>query len=75
VLRFRRAVELLRRRGASTIGEVAAEAGFADHSHLVRECRTLAGCTPTELVTTEQDGEVTFVQDTREPAVVPSAHG
>jgi AraC-like DNA-binding protein len=48
VLRFRRAVELLGLPGS--IADVAAECGYADHSHLVREFRSLAGCTPSELV-------------------------
>ncbi|MGH9188149.1 MAG: helix-turn-helix domain-containing protein [Acidimicrobiales bacterium] len=50
VLRFRRAVDLLTRGQARSIGEAAADSGYADHSHLVREFRILAGCTPSELV-------------------------
>jgi AraC-like DNA-binding protein len=53
VLRFRHATELLvpgagphRTPADVRIAEVAAAAGFADHSHLVREFRDLAGCTP-----------------------------
>jgi AraC-like DNA-binding protein len=48
VLRFRRAVGLLE--GAGTIAEVAASCGYADHSHLDREFKALAGCTPSELM-------------------------
>jgi AraC-like DNA-binding protein len=51
VLRFRRAVDLLERAsGETTIARVAAGAGYADHSHLVREFRALAGCAPSELI-------------------------
>jgi transcriptional regulator GlxA family with amidase domain len=46
VLRFRHAAGLLTAPGARTIAEVAAAAGYADHSHLVREFRALAGCPP-----------------------------
>ena len=53
VLRFRRAADLLvpgtgphRRPAATRIADVAAATGFADHSHLVREFRSLAGCPP-----------------------------
>jgi AraC-like DNA-binding protein len=52
VLRFSRAVDLLEAgtTGAvdtsRTIADVAAECGYADHSHLVREFRRRAGCTP-----------------------------
>ena len=31
------------------VAELAAEAGYADHAHLTRECRRLTGLTPTEL--------------------------
>ena len=49
VLRFARAHALLtgHRR---PVGEVAARCGYADQSHLVRECHRLAGCTPSELL-------------------------
>jgi AraC-like DNA-binding protein len=50
ILRFRRAVELLTTGPGASIGEVAAACGFSDHSHLVRDFRSLAGCTPSELV-------------------------
>ena len=56
VLRFRRAARLLvpaadGRPGPPVSGSltsVAAACGYADHAHLVREFRALAGCTPTE---------------------------
>jgi AraC-like DNA-binding protein len=50
VLRFRRAVDLIGRLPGRTIADVAAAAGYADHSHLVREFRALAGCAPSELL-------------------------
>ena len=50
VLRFARASALLTS-GRRPVGEVAARCGYADQSHLVRECRRLAGCTPSELAT------------------------
>ena len=49
VLRFARAHALLTD-GRRSVGEVAARCGYADQSHLVRECRRLAGCTPSELL-------------------------
>jgi AraC-like DNA-binding protein len=54
ILRFRRAVQLLDRRSHRTIAGVAAASGYADHSHLVREFRALAGCTPSELLGSRQ---------------------
>ncbi|HEY2207270.1 MAG TPA: helix-turn-helix domain-containing protein [Pseudonocardia sp.] len=51
VLRFGHALELLIGRQAASISEVAAEAGYADHSHLVREFRRLAEATPSRVLT------------------------
>jgi AraC-like DNA-binding protein len=50
VLRFQRAVELLTADDSTTISDVAASCGYADHSHLVRDFRDLAGCTPSALL-------------------------
>lgn len=36
--------------GHPGIADIAAAAGYADHSHLVRDFRSLAGCTPSQLV-------------------------
>jgi AraC-like DNA-binding protein len=57
VLRFQRAARLLAPRTADalagaaparSVAAVAAACGYADHAHLVREFRALAGCTPSE---------------------------
>jgi AraC-like DNA-binding protein len=48
VVRFGRAAHLLQAPGGRSIAEVAAVAGYADHSHLVREFRRRAGCTPSD---------------------------
>jgi AraC-like DNA-binding protein len=53
VLRFRRAVDLLRGGPVRSIADLAAACGYADHSHLVREFRSLGGCTPSEFVRAE----------------------
>lgn len=50
VLRFRRALALA---GTATgLAELAARAGYADQAHLSRECRRLAGRTPSDLFKT-----------------------
>jgi AraC-like DNA-binding protein len=50
VLRFRRVVDLLQAGPVRSIGDLAAACGYADHSHLVREFHSLAGCTPSQFV-------------------------
>jgi AraC-like DNA-binding protein len=60
VLRFRRAADLLMpgsgtgegpgRPAQHRIADVAADCGYTDHAHLVREFRALAGCTPSQYV-------------------------
>jgi AraC-like DNA-binding protein len=56
VLRFRRAADLLVPRPGEPAGrprriaDVAGDCGYADHAHLDREFRALAGCTPQDYV-------------------------
>ena len=47
ILRFRRALRLLRR--GYPLAEVACRAGYADQAHLTNECRRLASATPAGL--------------------------
>jgi len=47
ILRLQRARS--RSRTSSTLAELAVDAGYADQSHLARECRRLAGLTPSDL--------------------------
>ncbi len=60
ILRFNALLRLLDRRPRPGWAELAALCGYADQSHLSREVRRLAGCTPRELA---GDPPVTFVQD------------
>jgi AraC-like DNA-binding protein len=46
VARFRRALERMQRRSRAPYAAVAAEAGYADQAHLIREFKALAGITP-----------------------------
>ncbi|RIQ34880.1 helix-turn-helix domain-containing protein [Jiangella rhizosphaerae] len=61
VLRFARAVRLLGT--APSLSDLAADLGYADHSHLVREFRALAGCPPSQLAA-ELRGEPVSAQVT-----------
>ena len=49
IARFQRAVARARSAPRLTWARVAADAGYHDHAHLVKECRALAGCAPGEL--------------------------
>jgi len=49
ILRFQRYLRLARENPARTIGLLAADAGYADQPHLIRECRRLAHCLPSQL--------------------------
>jgi AraC-like DNA-binding protein len=50
VLRFQRARRIAR--DVTSLASLAAEAGYADQAHLTRECRRLAGVTPSDLFKT-----------------------
>jgi AraC-like DNA-binding protein len=43
-------MRLARRRPFTQLAELAADAGYSDQAHLSRECRSIAGQTPTELL-------------------------
>jgi len=70
--RFRHSRRLIGRQDRS-LGQVAADSGYADQSHLIAEWREFAGCTPGQWMASEltalttpsgQDrAEVTFLQD------------
>jgi AraC-like DNA-binding protein len=50
VLRFQRAITMASR--ASSLADLAYRAGYSDQAHLSRECRRLAGMTPSDLFKT-----------------------
>jgi len=60
VLRFQRFLRfgVAVRSGQRTLGWAAAAAGYADQSHLTRECRRLAGATPSAVVGPSRPGVV-----------------
>lgn len=49
IQRFRRVLDCMQQSAASDWTEVAQSCGYFDQSHLIRECRSLSGFTPTEL--------------------------
>lgn len=54
VIRFHRAVQLLRSPSPASLAEVAATCGYADQAHLSRDFAALAGCPPTRWLLEEQ---------------------
>ncbi len=60
VLRFRRFLSQAEQEREASIASLAATAGYADQSHLVRESRRFAGLTPSELLVSRR---VRSVQD------------
>lgn len=50
IVRLQRFVLAAHRGRARTVGQLAAEAGYYDQSHLWRDCRTIAGISPTNLL-------------------------
>jgi AraC-like DNA-binding protein len=61
IARFHRSRRLLQMHPGTTIAEVAAATGYADQAHMAREWRTMAGCSPSAWLGTE---ELPFIQDT-----------
>jgi AraC-like DNA-binding protein len=72
VLRFERAAGLLVAGTAGTIADVAAACGYADHAHLDREFRALAGCTPSTYLAELDRPGFPFVQARDGAAALPS---
>jgi AraC-like DNA-binding protein len=73
VLRFQRFLGLAQ--GGGSLARMAADAGYADQAHLVRDCRRLAGATPTALLATgaAPAGERANVAETFKPAAIGPA--
>ncbi len=55
IVRLQRFLRLGKARGELSIADLAARAGYYDHSHLCREARTIARMSPTEVLATFDD--------------------
>lgn len=54
IARIHSALDLLHRQPSMSGAEIAAECGYSDQAHLIRECQEMAGQTPQRLKTTER---------------------
>jgi AraC-like DNA-binding protein len=73
VLRFQRFLGLAQ--GGGSLARLAADAGYADQAHLVRDCRRLAGTTPSALLAggASPAGERPNMAETFKPAGIGPA--
>jgi AraC-like DNA-binding protein len=67
IRRFQRALRFATARSRVRWAAVAAYAGYADHSHLVRDFRQFAGCTPSQTLLAPGEITATFADDADAP--------
>jgi AraC-like DNA-binding protein len=71
--RFLRSLESLAA-GRASLADVAADVGYADQSHLGRECRRLSGSSPAALVRVAEKFQTAAVPPRQDRPHVPSHH-
>jgi AraC-like DNA-binding protein len=67
IARLQRAVGIARGSPGVTLTRIALDAGYYDHAHLSRDCRDIAGVTPTELLGAPAELTDVFLDRTSAP--------
>ncbi|TCC05396.1 helix-turn-helix domain-containing protein [Kribbella soli] len=74
VLRFERVTSYLRRHPRTRLSELSAAVGYADQSHLTREFRAIAGCSPRQWMIEELPAlPADFTRNPQGPAIAPAS--
>lgn len=60
VIRFQKALYILQEKPGIDMGELAYICGFYDHSHLVKDFKSMSGCSPTEYLSSRKPHSTFF---------------
>lgn len=65
VIRFQKTLYTLQNNPAIDMAQLAYDCGFYDHPHLVKDFKTMSGCTPTEYVSSRKPHSTFFSNECR----------
>lgn len=65
IIRFQKTLFTLQSKSAIDMAQLAYDCGFYDHSHLVKDFKTMSGCTPTEYVSSRKPHSTFFSNECR----------
>lgn len=65
VIRFQKALYVLQKKPTMDMGNLACICGFYDHSHLVKDFKSMSGCSPTEYLLSRKPHSTFFSDDSK----------